>query len=152
MIRPPGIGVLTAPMRAARTLTCTTTTTTTLEALGGPTARRCQAAGNRDDATMWRAIGIRGSATTAGTTAAWLMAGMTGTPRRTATAAMIGINTTPVVSQSFGCTPAGPSLVDDDQDAGADEYGVDLTQRRGENPDGATEQRVLATASNQAGE
>jgi cation-transporting ATPase I len=174
-------------------------------------------AADRDEAAMWRAIGIRGAATTAGATAAWLMASVTGTPRRAATAAliglvstqmlqtlldshgplvvatnvatftaMIGIISTPVVSQLFGCTPVGPfgwsqaflaaagataisaiapallerltgapsvvddSFVDDDQDSGAHEGGVDLAQRRGEHPDGAAQQRVLATASNEA--
>ncbi|WP_353647258.1 cation-translocating P-type ATPase [Mycobacterium sp. IS-1742] len=96
-------------------------------------------AADRDEAAMWRAIGIRGAATTAGATAAWLMASVTGTPRRAATAAliglvstqmlqtlldshgplvvatnvatfaaMIGIISTPVISQVFGCTPVGP--------------------------------------------
>ncbi|WP_193046012.1 cation-translocating P-type ATPase [Mycolicibacterium baixiangningiae] len=183
-------------------------------------------AADRDEAAMWRAIGIRGAATTTGATAAWLMASATGTPRRAATAALIGLVSTqmlqtlldshgplvvatniatfaamigiisiPAVSQLFGCTPVGPfawgqaflaaagataisavapavlerltgmgstvvdsqagdsqaddslvddSLVDDDHDAGADEDGVDLAQRRGEQTDGATEQRVLA--------
>nr|WP_307789346.1 cation-translocating P-type ATPase [Mycolicibacterium baixiangningiae] len=181
---------------------------------------------DRDEAAMWRAIGIRGAATTTGATAAWLMASVTGTPRRAATAALIGLVSTqmlqtlldshaplvvatniatfaamigiisiPAVSQLFGCTPVGPfawgqaflaaagataisaiapavlerltgmgstvvdsqagdsqagdsqaddSLVDDDHDAGADEDGVDLAQRRGEQTDGAAEQRVLA--------
>jgi Ca2+-transporting ATPase len=180
-------------------------------------------AADRDEAAMWRAIGIRGVATTTGATAAWLMASATGTPRRAATAAliglvstqmlqtlldshgplvvatnvatfatMIGIISTPAVSQLFGCTPVGPfawsqaflaaagataiaalapallerltgavspgresrdgeSLVDDDHHSGAHEDGVDLAQRRGEQPDGAAEQRVLATAAHKAG-
>jgi len=88
---------------------------------------------------MWRSIAIRGAATTTGATAAWLMASVTGTQRRAATAAliglvstqmlqtlidshgplvvatnigtfatMIGIVSTPGVSQLFGCTPVGP--------------------------------------------
>ncbi|WP_286149250.1 cation-translocating P-type ATPase [Mycobacterium sp. IS-1496] len=170
-------------------------------------------AADRDEAAMWRAIGIRGAATTAGATAAWLMASVTGTQRRAATAAliglvstqmlqtlldshgplvvatnvatfaaMIGIISTPVVSQVFGCTPVGPfgwsqaflaaagataisamapallerltgtpSVVVDDDDPGADEDGVDLAHGRGEHPGGAAEQRILATASNEAG-
>jgi Ca2+-transporting ATPase len=94
---------------------------------------------DRDESVMWRSIAIRGAATTAGATAAWLMASMTGTQRRAATTAliglvstqmlqtlidshgplvvatnvgtfatMIGIVSTPVVSQLFGCTPVGP--------------------------------------------
>ncbi|BBY17296.1 metal cation transporting ATPase H [Mycolicibacterium litorale] len=168
---------------------------------------------DRDESAMWQAIAIRGAATTTGATAAWLMASVTGTPRRAATAAliglvstqmlqtlldshgplvvatnigtfaaMIGIISTPAVSQLFGCTPVGPfawgqaflaaaaataisavapallqrltgagSVVDDDHDAGADEDGVDLAQRRGEDADGPAEERVLATASHQAG-
>lgn len=187
-------------------------------------------AADRDEAAMWRAIGIRGAATTTGATAAWLMASATGTPRRAATAALIGLVSTqmlqtlldshgplvvatnigtfaamigiisiPAVSQLFGCTPVGPfawgqaflaaagataisavapallerltgmgsvdsladdsladdsaadaSFVDDDHDSGADEDGVDLAQRRGEQADGSPEERVLATASNKA--
>nr|WP_185296244.1 cation-translocating P-type ATPase [Mycolicibacterium litorale] len=167
---------------------------------------------DRDESVMWQSIAIRGAATTTGATAAWLMASVTGTPRRAATAAliglvstqmlqtlldshaplvvatnigtfaaMIGIISTPAVSQVFGCTPVGPfawaqaflaaagataisalapallarltgvgSVVDDDHDTGADEDGVDLAQRRGEDADGATEERVLATVSDQA--
>ncbi len=87
----------------------------------------------------WRAIAIRGAATTGGATAAWLLGRVTGRPRRAATealiglvstqilqtlidshgplvvatnvgtfAAMIGIISTPAVSQLFGCTPVGP--------------------------------------------
>jgi Ca2+-transporting ATPase len=94
---------------------------------------------DRDEAAMWRAIGIRGVATTGGATAAWLLARATGTQRRAATAAliglvstqmlqtlidshgpllvatnigtfaaMIGIVSTPGLSQLFGCTPVGP--------------------------------------------
>jgi cation-transporting ATPase I len=44
-----------------------------------------------DEAAMWRAIGIRGASTTMGATLAWLMASVTGTPRRAATVALIGL-------------------------------------------------------------
>jgi cation-transporting P-type ATPase I len=102
-----------------------------------PQSERGQA--DRDEAAMWRAIAIRGVATTGGATAAWLMARVTGSPRRAATAAliglvssqvlqtlidshgplvvatnagtfavMVGIISTPGVSQLFGCTPVGP--------------------------------------------
>lgn len=160
---------------------------------------------DRDESVMWRSIAIRGAATTTGATAAWLMASVTGTPRRAATTAliglvstqmlqtlidshgplvvatnvgtfatMIGIISTPMVSQLFGCTPVGPvawgqafvaavgataasavaptllervtrvrSVLDDDNDAGADEHGVELAQRRGEDSDRTTEDRVL---------
>jgi cation-transporting P-type ATPase I len=160
---------------------------------------------DRDEAVMWRAIAIRGAATTGGATAAWLMARVTGTQRRAATAAliglvstqvlqtlidshgplvvatnigtfaaMVGIISTPGVSQLFGCTPVGPfawgqaisaaagatalsaaapnllarfwserSVVLDDDDARADENGVEVTERRGQHPDGAAEQSVL---------
>jgi Ca2+-transporting ATPase len=94
---------------------------------------------DRDESVMWRAIAVRGAATTGGATAAWLMGRMTGRPRRAATsaliglvstqilqtlidshgplvvatnvgtfAAMIGIVSTPGISQLFGCTPVGP--------------------------------------------
>lgn len=161
---------------------------------------------DRDESAMWRAIAIRGAATTGGATAAWLMARMTGRQRRAATAAMIGlvstqilqtlidshgplvvatnvatfaamsaIISTPGVSQLFGCTPVGPfawaqavsaavgatmlaamapdvlsrlspgpSLVVDDDDAGAHQQGVQVAQRRGEHPDGTAEHGVLA--------
>jgi cation-transporting P-type ATPase I len=168
-----------------------------------PQSERGQA--DRDEAAMWRAIAIRGAATTGGATAAWLMARVTGTQRRAATAALIGlvstqvlqtlidshgplvvatnigtfaamagIISTPGVSQLFGCTPVGPfawgqaisaaagatalaatapnllarfwpepSVVFDDDDARADENGVEVTERRGQHPDGAAEQSVL---------
>ena len=46
---------------------------------------------DRDEAAMWRAIGIRGATTTTGAMLAWLMASATGTPRRAATVALIGL-------------------------------------------------------------
>lgn len=46
---------------------------------------------DRDEAAMWRAIGIRGASTTVGATLAWLMASVTGTQRRAATVALIGL-------------------------------------------------------------
>ncbi len=48
----------------------------------------------RDEAAMWRAIGIRGASTTIGATAGWLMASVTGTPRRAATVALIALVST----------------------------------------------------------
>jgi cation-transporting P-type ATPase I len=51
---------------------------------------------DRDESVMWRAIAIRGAATTAGATTAWLMARVTGTQRRAATAALIGLVSTQV--------------------------------------------------------
>jgi cation-transporting P-type ATPase I len=51
---------------------------------------------DRDESVMWRAIAIRGTATTGGATAAWLMARVTGTQRRAATAALIGLVSTQV--------------------------------------------------------
>ena len=47
-----------------------------------------------DEAAVWRAIGIRGATTTIGASLAWLMASMTGTPRRAATVALIGLVST----------------------------------------------------------
>lgn len=44
-----------------------------------------------DEAAMWRAIGVRGAATTVGATSAWAMASMTGTPQRASTVALIGL-------------------------------------------------------------
>ncbi|WP_082968928.1 cation-translocating P-type ATPase [Mycobacterium sp. E2699] len=49
------------------------------------------AAVDRDEAAMWRAIGIRGAATTVGATLGWSMASVTGTPRRAATVALIAL-------------------------------------------------------------
>jgi cation-transporting P-type ATPase I len=46
---------------------------------------------DRGEAAMWRAIGIRGASTTIGAILAWLMASATGTPRRAATVALIGL-------------------------------------------------------------
>jgi Ca2+-transporting ATPase len=46
---------------------------------------------DRDAAAMWRAIAIRGSATTVGATLAWLMGTLTGTQRRAANIALIGL-------------------------------------------------------------
>ncbi|MFY9920855.1 MAG: HAD-IC family P-type ATPase, partial [Mycobacterium sp.] len=46
---------------------------------------------DRDEAAMWRAIGIRGATTTISATLAWLMAGAIIAPRRAATVALIGL-------------------------------------------------------------
>lgn len=46
---------------------------------------------DRDEAAMWRAIAVRGTATTAGATLAWMMGSLTGTQRRAATVALIGL-------------------------------------------------------------
>ena len=46
---------------------------------------------NRDEAAMWRAIAVRGTATTTGASLAWLMGSLTGTQRRAATIALIGL-------------------------------------------------------------
>ncbi len=48
----------------------------------------------RDEAAMWRAIGIRGAATTVGATLGWSMAAATGTPSRAATVALIALVST----------------------------------------------------------
>ncbi len=47
-----------------------------------------------DEAAMWRAIGIRGAATTIGATLGWSMASVTGTPHRAATVALIALVST----------------------------------------------------------
>lgn len=47
-----------------------------------------------DEAAMWRAIGVRGAATTVGATSAWFMARVTGTPQRASTVALIGLVST----------------------------------------------------------
>jgi cation-transporting P-type ATPase I len=60
-----------------------------------PQSERGQA--DRDESVMWRAIAIRGAATTGGATAAWLMARVTGSQRRAATAAMIGLVSTQIL-------------------------------------------------------
>jgi len=46
---------------------------------------------DRGEAAMWRAIGIRGASTTIGATTGWVMASVTGTPRRAATVALIAL-------------------------------------------------------------
>ncbi|VAZ72542.1 putative cation-transporting ATPase I [Mycobacterium persicum] len=46
---------------------------------------------DRGEAAMWRAIGIRGASTTIGAMLAWLLASATGTRRRAATVALIGL-------------------------------------------------------------
>lgn len=46
---------------------------------------------DRDESTMWRAIGIRGVATTIGALVAWALGRATGTRRRAATVALIGL-------------------------------------------------------------
>jgi magnesium-transporting ATPase (P-type) len=46
---------------------------------------------SRDEAAMWRAIGIRGAATTIGATTGWVMASVTGMPRRAATVSLIAL-------------------------------------------------------------
>lgn len=46
---------------------------------------------DRDEAAMWRGIGIRGAATTIAATLAWLMGGASITPHRSATVALIGL-------------------------------------------------------------
>lgn len=46
---------------------------------------------DRDEAAMWRAIGVRGAATTTGATLAWTMARLTGPRRRAATVGLIGL-------------------------------------------------------------
>jgi cation-transporting P-type ATPase I len=172
---------------------------------------------DQDESAMWRAIGLRGAATTAGATLAWLLAStVPGTPRRTATvalvglvctqmmqtltdshgplvvattagsfAAMVAVVSTPGLSQLFGCTPIGPfgwgqgffaaaaasalsatapgvferavevvgdrarSVVVDDDNTGADEHRVDVAERRGQDPDRATEQRILSKTAKQ---
>jgi magnesium-transporting ATPase (P-type) len=49
---------------------------------------------DRDEAAMWRAIGIRGASTTFGATLGWSMASVTGTPRRAGTVALIALVST----------------------------------------------------------
>ena len=93
---------------------------------------------DRDEAAMWRAIGIRGASTTIGATLGWAMASVTGTPRRAATVGLIALVSTqlaqtlvdshgplvvattvgslgalvvvntPGLSHVFGCTPVDP--------------------------------------------
>uniref|UniRef100_UPI0032B2E28D cation-translocating P-type ATPase n=1 Tax=uncultured Mycolicibacterium sp. TaxID=2320817 RepID=UPI0032B2E28D len=57
-----------------------------------------QAAGTEplelDEGAMWRAIGVRGAATTVGAGGAWLMASVTGTSQRASTVALIGLVST----------------------------------------------------------
>ncbi len=49
---------------------------------------------DRSEAAMWRAIGIRGAATTIGATTGWAMASVTGMPRRAATVSLIALVST----------------------------------------------------------
>ncbi len=48
----------------------------------------------RNEAAMWRAIGIRGASTTLGAALGWSMASLTGTPGRAATVALIALVST----------------------------------------------------------
>lgn len=73
---------------------------------------------DRDESAMWRAIAIRGTATTFGATLAWLMGRVTGTQRRAATIALIGLVSTQLaqtLADSHGVlvvsTAAGSFLV-----------------------------------------
>jgi cation-transporting P-type ATPase I len=73
---------------------------------------------DRDESAMWRAIAIRGTATTTGATLAWMMGRMTGTQRRAATIALIGLVSTQLaqtLADSHGplvvSTAAGSFLV-----------------------------------------
>jgi cation-transporting P-type ATPase I len=51
----------------------------------------------RDEAAMWRAIGIRGASTTIGATLGWSMASVTGLPNRAATVGLIALVSTQLV-------------------------------------------------------
>jgi Ca2+-transporting ATPase len=73
---------------------------------------------NRDESAMWREIAIRGAATTTGASLAWLMGRLTGTQRRAATIALIGLVSTQLaqtLADSHGplvvSTAAGSFLV-----------------------------------------
>lgn len=73
---------------------------------------------DRDEAAMWRAIAVRGASTTTGATLAWLMGSLTGTQRRAATIALIGLVSTQLaqtLADSHGplvvSTAAGSFLV-----------------------------------------
>lgn len=46
---------------------------------------------DRDEAALWRAVAVRGTATTAGAVLAWSMARLTGTRQRAATVALVGL-------------------------------------------------------------
>jgi len=174
----------------------------------------------RDEAAMWRAIAVRGAATTVGASLAWTMGRLTGPRDRAGTIALIGlvctqlaqtladshdplvvataagsllvlagIVSTPGISQIFGCTPLDPlgwgqallatavasavaalapgvvarlgsgpqnttpdepasagSVVDDD-DAGGDQQGVDLADRRRQQADTNGNQRIRSGAA-----
>jgi cation-transporting P-type ATPase I len=47
-----------------------------------------------DQRALWRAVAIRGTTTAAAATAAWLMAGVTGRPRRASTVALVALVST----------------------------------------------------------
>lgn len=49
---------------------------------------------DRDEAALWRAVAVRGAATTTGATLAWLMGRLSGTRRRAATVALVGLVST----------------------------------------------------------
>lgn len=48
-------------------------------------------AADRDEAALWRAVAVRGAATTTGATLAWVMGRLTGPQRRAATIALVGL-------------------------------------------------------------
>jgi magnesium-transporting ATPase (P-type) len=50
--------------------------------------------GGPDQRALWRAVAIRGTTTAAAATAAWMMAGVTGRPRRASTVALVALVST----------------------------------------------------------
>lgn len=178
----------------------------------------------RDEAAMWRAIAVRGTATTVGASLAWTMGRLTGPRGRAGTIALIGlvctqlaqtladshdplvvataagsllvlagIISTPGISQIFGCTPVdplgwgqallatavasvvaalGPAVVErlgaalestapaeaasagsvlDDDDAGGDQQGVDLPDRRSQQANTNGHQGIRSGAAEKIG-
>jgi cation-transporting P-type ATPase I len=60
-----------------------------------PLSDSAQTAGRGpDQRALWRAVAIRGTTTAAAATAAWMMAGVTGRPRRTSTVALVALVST----------------------------------------------------------
>jgi cation-transporting P-type ATPase I len=60
-----------------------------------PLSDQAQTAGHGpDQRALWRAVAIRGTTTAAAATAAWMMAGVTGRPRRASTVALIALVST----------------------------------------------------------
>jgi H+-transporting ATPase len=63
-------------------------------AVSPPNARMRSVGRGPDQAALWRTVAVRGGATASAATAAWMLAGVTGRPRRASTVALVALVTT----------------------------------------------------------